>query len=238
MYSEFTWWTGVVEDRIDPLKLGRCRVRILGYHTDKKDIDHIPTNTLPWATPMQPITSAAMNGIGTTPMGPVEGTWIVGFFRDGKNAQDPVMMGTIGGIPEAVSNPSLGFNDPNGVYPRPEAPTGAQGVGEPDTNRLARGIGVMPLGTKNGENSLALQKKRASRQKDVPVAIAGDMSKASGGDTIENTSNAGLYGKADWFEPNPRYGGATDSDTTYYKEIGVYDKEASYFGNRAACYLN
>ena len=82
MYSEFTWWTGVVEDRIDPLKLGRCRVRILGYHTDKKDDDNIPTNTLPWATPMQPITSAAMNGIGTTPMGPVEGTLIVGFFRD------------------------------------------------------------------------------------------------------------------------------------------------------------
>ena len=45
MYGEFTWWTGVVEDRVDPLKLGRCRVRILGYHSDKKDNDHIPTNT-------------------------------------------------------------------------------------------------------------------------------------------------------------------------------------------------
>ena len=84
MYGEFIWWTGVVEDRIDPLKLGRCRVRILGYHSDKKDVDHIPTNTLPWATPSQPITSAAMNGIGSTPTGPVEGTWVFGFFRDGK----------------------------------------------------------------------------------------------------------------------------------------------------------
>ena len=36
MYGEFTWWQGVVEDRNDPLKLGRCRVRVLGYHTDKK----------------------------------------------------------------------------------------------------------------------------------------------------------------------------------------------------------
>ena len=226
MYSEFTWWTGVVEDRVDPLKLGRCRVRILGYHTDKKDVDHIPTNTLPWATPMQPITSAAMNGIGTTPMGPVEGTWIVGFFRDGHNAQDPVMMGTIGGIPESGPDPSLGFNDPKGVYPRPKTDAGAQGVGEADTNRLARGIGVMPLGTKNGENSLALQHKRATRQKNVPIAIAGDMSTKSGGDTIENDpTTPGLYEAADWFEPNPRYGGATDSDTTYYKEIGVYNKE-------------
>ena len=30
----FTWFTGVVEDRADPLKLGRVRVRQLGYHTD------------------------------------------------------------------------------------------------------------------------------------------------------------------------------------------------------------
>lgn len=30
--------------------------------------------------PVQPMTSAAMSGIGTTPLGPVEGTWVVGFF--------------------------------------------------------------------------------------------------------------------------------------------------------------
>ena len=115
MFGEFVWWQGVVEDRIDPLKLGRCRVRILGYHTDNKEEGiGIPTAHLPWATPSQPITSAAMNGIGTTPMGPVEGTWVFGFFRDGKNAQDPVMMSTFGGIPEAVSDPTKGFNDPEG----------------------------------------------------------------------------------------------------------------------------
>ena len=32
----FIWWQGVVEDRHDPLYLGRCRVRILGWHTDNK----------------------------------------------------------------------------------------------------------------------------------------------------------------------------------------------------------
>ena len=37
--SGFVWWQGVVEDRKDPLKLGRCRVRILGFHSeDKKNI--------------------------------------------------------------------------------------------------------------------------------------------------------------------------------------------------------
>ena len=29
----FIWFTGVVEDRIDPQYLGRVRVRAIGYHT-------------------------------------------------------------------------------------------------------------------------------------------------------------------------------------------------------------
>ena len=213
MYGNFTWWSGVVEDRVDPLKLGRCRVRILGYHTDKKGIDHIPTNTLPWATPSQPLTSAAMNGIGTTPMGPVEGTWVFGFFRDGKDAQDPVMIGTFGGIPEERPVPGVGFNDPKGIYPQELY------LNEPDTNRLGRGSGKLPVGTKSGENSPSLEHKRTSRQKDVPVALAGDMSTASGGDTIANTANTGLYAAADWFEPNPRYGGATTDDVKYLDSV-------------------
>ena len=73
----FIWWQGVVEDRHDPLFLGRCRIRILGWHT--KDKSQIPTESLPWAFPVQPITSAAQTGVGISPTGPVEGTWVVGF---------------------------------------------------------------------------------------------------------------------------------------------------------------
>ena len=115
IYGNFVWWQGVVEDRVDPLMLGRCRVRILGYHTDDKT--EIPTNSLPWATIMQPTTSAALSGMGTTPLGPVEGTWVIGFFRDGEDAQDPVIMGTIGGRPVEGPDPAKGFNDPFGKYP-------------------------------------------------------------------------------------------------------------------------
>ena len=28
---QFYWWIGVVEDRDDPFRMGRCRVRIIGY---------------------------------------------------------------------------------------------------------------------------------------------------------------------------------------------------------------
>ena len=90
----FVWWIGVVEDRMDPLQMGRCRVRIFGYHSDSK-ID-LPTEDLPWAIPVQPIISAAMSGVGITPVGVLPGTWIVGFFLDGNEKQQPAMFGTIG----------------------------------------------------------------------------------------------------------------------------------------------
>lgn len=89
----FNWWIGVVEDRMDPEKLGRCRVRIFGYHTESKEL--LPTKDLPWAIPIQPITSAATSGLGSSPLGPVHGTWVIGFFLDGDDMQQPAMLGTI-----------------------------------------------------------------------------------------------------------------------------------------------
>ena len=212
-------WQGVVEDRYDPLKLGRCRVRILGLHTTNKiDGEGIPTEHLPWATPSQPITSAAMNGIGTTPLGPVEGTWVFGFFRDGDNAQEPVMIGTFGGIPEKdyKHDPQKGFNDPFGTYPL------STHIGEPDTNRAARGGGAIPvplpgsLDIPGSEDSPHLVKKRKVRNKGIPTGVAGDITAV-----IANTDNSALYGFSPWNEPNPRYGGTSDSDIEYNISGGI-----------------
>ena len=94
----FVWWQGVVEDRHDPLFLGRCIIRILGWHSEDKNDQ--PTVGLPWAYTVAPITSASQTGVGTSPLGPVEGTWVVGFYRDGEAGQEPMFFGTIGGIPE------------------------------------------------------------------------------------------------------------------------------------------
>jgi len=132
-------WYGVVEDRKDPLKLGRCRVRILKHHTAIRG--KLPTQHLPWAYPAQPITSAAMSGVGQTPLGPVEGTWVIGFFRDGNEAQQPVFFGTLAGIPEELADIGKGFNAP--TDPRDKTGTKPRfprkdHLNEPDTNRLAR----------------------------------------------------------------------------------------------------
>lgn len=107
MHGNF--YTGVVENRDDPLLLGRCQVRIVGLHTEDKNV--LPTTDLPWAYPLQPITSAAMNGIGWTPLGPVQGTWVVVIFRD-DDQQQPIMIGTVGGIPQSKAS-EVAQNDSN-----------------------------------------------------------------------------------------------------------------------------
>jgi hypothetical protein len=132
----FVWFHGVVEDTNDPLKIGRVRVRCLEFHTDDKQL--IPTESLPWAIVLMPNTSASTSGKGFSPSGLLQGSWVIGFFRDGANAQDPVILGTFHGIPQPevlsdkLSNPNYGFNDPYGIYPNEEYRD------ESDVNRLAR----------------------------------------------------------------------------------------------------
>ena len=98
----FIWWFGVVEDRADPLALGRVKVRVYGYHTEDKV--KLPTVDLPWSMCIQPTTSASAGGIGSSPTGPIEGTWVIGFWRDPDFMQEPMVLGTIPGIapPTAV----------------------------------------------------------------------------------------------------------------------------------------
>ena len=127
--STFNWFIGVVEDRTDPKKLGRVRVRAYGYNTDDKG--ELPTDELPWASIILSPDSASISGIGKSPTGIVEGSWVFGFFIDGKDAQQPAILGTLPGMPSEKSNSAFGFNDPTEKFPRY--------INEPDTNKLARG---------------------------------------------------------------------------------------------------
>lgn len=128
----FAWFTGVIEDIDDPMEMGRYRVRCYGYHNDDKTPDKgIPTEDLPWAMTMLPVTSASMSGVGQSSTGLLRGSWVIGFFRDGINAQDPVIMGSIPSISTAV-NYEKGFTDPAQRYPSenkldtPDTPVCAQ----------------------------------------------------------------------------------------------------------------
>ena len=142
----FNWFIGVVEDRADPEFASRVRVRCLGYHTANKQ--KIPTEDLPWASVMMPVTAGANSGIGVSPHFLLEGTWVVGFFRDPAK-QEPVIIGALPGKNTSkttnftiaassklggFSSPKDGggFKDPNSKYPT------ALYVDKTDTNVLAQ----------------------------------------------------------------------------------------------------
>lgn len=124
--TDFVWFMGVVEDRSDPLQMGRVRVRT---HWQTADKDILPTDDLPWAQITVP-SSATSGDVGGTSTGYAEGSWVVGFFMDGEHKQHPLILGAISGIPTKQPDPECGFNDPRGVYP--------QRLNEPDMNRLVR----------------------------------------------------------------------------------------------------
>ncbi len=87
--GQFTWFTGIVEDVKDPLQHNRVKVRCIGYYDDS-----VAVKDLPWATVMMPTTTASIQGNGANHQ-LENGSWVVGFFRDGKSAQDPLIMGSI-----------------------------------------------------------------------------------------------------------------------------------------------
>jgi hypothetical protein len=153
----FVWWTGVVEDRQDPLKMGRCRVRCVGWHSTNKM--QLPTASLPWAMPSIPVNT---NVIYT----PREGDMVFGFFIDGENAQEPVMLGVFPGIPLKAGNAQEAFSDPRTgsqlstapVKPTESATTYPRKLDEPTTSRLARNDSKYP-----SEIVVAKKAKKASK---------------------------------------------------------------------------
>lgn len=151
--SGFIWWIGFVEDRQDPLKLGRVKVRCVGWHPDNKM--QLPTASLPWA-----MTAFPPNNTNT--YAPKEGDMCFGFFSDGENIQQPVLLGVFPSIPLKAANPQEAFSDPRvaaqlSKSPRPpkskEYKTDGSGIviteetqaknnpinlDEPTTSRIAR----------------------------------------------------------------------------------------------------
>lgn len=191
----FVWWTGIIENRIDPLKTGRAQIRIFGWNEPNKALQ--PTEQLIWAHPILPLNSESIKL-------PVEGKMVFGFFMDGDSAQYPVMMGQIPGIPDTQPDKSQGFSDPRTDTqltnsPRPPAqvdysPTDGQGVkiteakaaagypsvlNEPTTSRIARNENIDKTAIGRRQKTLVTKVPVASVDPSNPIDVGWDEPKTT-----------------------------------------------------------
>jgi hypothetical protein len=147
----FIWWVGFVEDRMDPLKLGRLKVRCVGWDADNKM--QLPTDALPWAQVAFPVNNV-------NPYACREGDMVLGFFADGDAAQTRIVFGQFPGIPLKEANPEEAFSDPREdltdaprppeskeyvedgtgivINEKPQADPNPIYLDEPSTSRIAR----------------------------------------------------------------------------------------------------
>ena len=106
----FNWWIGQIpddsvwRDNINPSKFDnkedvkgwgrRYKVRIIGLHDRGEET--IPSEQLPWAQVMYPITAGGGQGEVYQTPGIRQGNFVFGFFMDGPEGQVPVIMGILG----------------------------------------------------------------------------------------------------------------------------------------------
>jgi spore germination cell wall hydrolase CwlJ-like protein len=150
------FFIGVVENNVDERLEKRVQVRAFGVHGT---VDQIPTEDLPWATlvygsfdPNSPL--------------PRINQFVFGMFLDGRDAQQPLILGLIPTQMTEVVNPEVtGW----GNIPAKDARILAKGsnpedIGQPISSKLERG--------ENIEETYVLNQE-LSRIKNIPIAGGG-----------------------------------------------------------------
>ena len=159
----FIWWIGQVVDQTKwagnlpatPTKTTeeqkgfdfRYKVRIMGYHTAVPG--ELTDDQLPWASVMLPVTAGTSGGARQTPQ-LRQGNFVYGFFLDGEDAQQPIIMGVIGynqytavmkNVPDTPFAPFSGYTV-NDTVPRDAlGTTQEEAKAVPDNIKPKRGQG-------------------------------------------------------------------------------------------------
>lgn len=98
--DKFKWFVGVVKDAAGDGN--RVRVRIFGVH-HIEDTENVSDGDLPLALVLLPTTGGQTGG-GSGSHGLSSGTWVFGFFADGDDCQQPVIVGVISGGTGSTDN--------------------------------------------------------------------------------------------------------------------------------------
>ena len=125
----------------------RYKVRIMGYHTAVPG--ELTDDQLPWASVMLPVTAGTSGGARHTPQ-LRQGNFVYGFFLDGEDAQQPIIMGVIGynqytavmkNVPDTPFSPFSGYTVEDTVPRAALGTTQEEAEAVPDTIKPKRGQG-------------------------------------------------------------------------------------------------
>ena len=153
----FIWWIGQVVDETQwapnipgtPTKTTkeqkgfdfRYKVRIMGYHTACGS--ELPASDLPWASVMLPVTAGVSGGGMSTP-NLRQGDFVYGFFLDGEDAQQPIIMGVIGHnqYTAILKNPpeDCGFKPFSGFTVKDQVPKYSLTTTQEEATAIADGV--------------------------------------------------------------------------------------------------
>lgn len=199
--DETRWFIGVVEDILDPLKMGRVKVRIVGVHTPDKS--RIPTADLPWALVAEPTTHSGTSGLWGTVVNIKPGAQVYGVFLDGRQSQSPLVLGVIPHIEQAPPNGGSYTSQNYGTPP-------GSGAGQiPGQQTPSTGVATPVVGStaqQKAYNYLEQQFRNAGvkNSKEIAAGFVGNLMVESGNfsESVVNGTRRGdggtAYGIAQW----------------------------------------
>ena len=210
----FIWWIGQIVDQTQwagnlggsPTKTTedqrgfgfRYKVRIMGYHTAAPT--DLPDEQLPWASVMFPVTAGVSGGAISTP-NLRQGDFVQGYFLDGEDAQQPVIMGVIGynQYTAVMKNiPDTGFKPFSGYTTEDQVPQGALPTTQEEAKGVAEDVKISETNNKEvlesgvsqvGRDDGATNEQYLNEKKSSTIASNSDCDKAPTGSIQREMKN-------------------------------------------------
>lgn len=183
--DSFRWFTGIVTKYKNTENGYRVKVRIVGHHPDSTSV--VKDEELPWAHVLVPLNFGAGEGGSGISFNPRGSEAVIGFFMDGDDGQQPVVIGALfsGASIEHPNNFDLGTNGFKPFKPKDQIVNPSN---QPADGTKTTDSGI-PLANGRTANNKESKKQAAGAPGSAPVVTIVPQCK-DGTDTVSKIAKA------------------------------------------------
>lgn len=182
--DSFRWFTGIVTKYKNTENGYRAKVRIIGHHPDSSSV--VKDEDLPWAHVLVPLNFGAGEGGSGISFNPRGSEAVIGFFMDGDDGQQPVIIGALfSGA--SIEHPNTFDLGTNGFKPFKPGSSPVNPSNQP-TSGKPKDSGV-PLATGRTPDNKESKKQAANAPGTAPVVTIVPQCK-EGTDTVSKIAKA------------------------------------------------